>query len=249
MPLDEGPQLDLIWRYRNDASASAHRAPAAQWLAYAFPCRRFAPGLVADGARLGASSCTRYCGVEVYSAIPFPGADRGFSALCGAISGRAVLAGLPHRCLRVQPIAPLRCTPQAAFAPSTWLPERGFIARRNAGRLDSGGFPRLPLLRPTASVKSKPSSFKNAPGRAIKAQSKRVFAQRMRGRAFQSIPFPSISGPESRLINGLRARGQQELFSFPPPPGRRPASFQKFRRREHRPCRPENLRGAFGRGR
>jgi hypothetical protein len=29
---------------------------AAQWLAYMHPCRRFAPGLAADGARLGASA-------------------------------------------------------------------------------------------------------------------------------------------------------------------------------------------------
>jgi hypothetical protein len=29
---------------------------AAQWLAYTFPCRRFASGLTADGARLGASA-------------------------------------------------------------------------------------------------------------------------------------------------------------------------------------------------
>ena len=29
---------------------------AAQWLAYAFPCQRFAPGLTADDARLGADA-------------------------------------------------------------------------------------------------------------------------------------------------------------------------------------------------
>ncbi len=96
----------------------------------------------------------------------------------------------------------------------------------------SGEFPPgLPLPRSAASVKSKPLSFKNAPGGAIKAQSKRVFAQRTRGRAFQCFPFPSISGAESRLINALRARGRQKLFSFLLLPGRRSASFQKFRRR------------------
>lgn len=29
---------------------------AARWLAYTFPCRRFAPGLTADDARLGADA-------------------------------------------------------------------------------------------------------------------------------------------------------------------------------------------------
>ncbi len=29
---------------------------AAQWLAYTIPCRRFAPGLAADDARLGADA-------------------------------------------------------------------------------------------------------------------------------------------------------------------------------------------------
>jgi hypothetical protein len=29
---------------------------AAQWLAYAVPCRRFVPGLAADNARLGADA-------------------------------------------------------------------------------------------------------------------------------------------------------------------------------------------------
>jgi hypothetical protein len=36
------------------ASALRSKAFAAQWLAYTFPCRRFAPGLAADDARLGA---------------------------------------------------------------------------------------------------------------------------------------------------------------------------------------------------
>ena len=37
---------------------------AAQWLAYAHPCRRFAPGLAADDARLGAD-VVRYSFIAV----------------------------------------------------------------------------------------------------------------------------------------------------------------------------------------
>jgi hypothetical protein len=37
---------------------------AAQWLAYMHPCRRFAPGLTADDARLGAD-VVRYSSVSV----------------------------------------------------------------------------------------------------------------------------------------------------------------------------------------
>ena len=37
---------------------------AAQWLAYAHPCRRFAPGLAADDARLGADA-VRYSFIAV----------------------------------------------------------------------------------------------------------------------------------------------------------------------------------------
>ena len=37
---------------------------AAQWLAYAHPCRRFAPGLAADDARLGADA-VRYSFIVV----------------------------------------------------------------------------------------------------------------------------------------------------------------------------------------
>ena len=40
------------------------QAFAAQWLAYAHPCRRFAPGLAADDARLGADA-VRYSFIAV----------------------------------------------------------------------------------------------------------------------------------------------------------------------------------------
>ena len=38
----------------NAVGARDDKSFAAQWLAYAIPCRRFAPGLAADDARLGA---------------------------------------------------------------------------------------------------------------------------------------------------------------------------------------------------
>ena len=46
--------------------------------------------------------------------------------------------------------------------------------------------------------------------------------------SFHFLPFLA---PDLRLINALRARGRQKLISFPLPPERRPAWFQKFRRR------------------
>ncbi len=151
----------------------------------------------------------------------------------------------PHRCLVVQPIAHRsRCIPpHAAFAPVDQVhPERASSPDATRGGSKSGEFPCLPVLRSTgASVKSKPLSFKNTPRREFKAQSKRVFAQRMRRRAFQSFPFSSISGAESRLINALRARSAQELFSFPFLWDEGRPRFQTPED-EHRPCRPENLR-------
>ncbi len=182
-----------------------------------------------------ARSCTRYCGVEVYGAIPFPGADRGFSGLCGAIHPprSARRAGLPHRCLRVQPIAPLRCTPQSAFAPSTWFARAGLHRpkQRGGGRLEQRRVP-TPASSSIDGFGKVEAVVLQKRGRArhqgaVEARFRAADAPK----AFQSFPFPSISGVESRLINGLRARGQQELFSFPPSSGRRPASFQKFRRR------------------
>jgi hypothetical protein len=109
-------------------------------------------------------------------------------------------------------------------------PDRGFIAQRGAARAAASSHA-CPLLRPTASVKAKPSSFQKTPPMRNQAQSKRDRAQRGPERPFQIFPFPSISGPESRVINTLRARGGQKLFSFPLPPGRRPALFPEFRRR------------------
>ncbi len=53
---------------------------AAQWLAYAHPCRRFAPGLAADDARLGADA-VRYS----FIAVDFH---------------HLLLAGLPAHCHR-----------------------------------------------------------------------------------------------------------------------------------------------------
>ena len=53
---------------------------AAQWLAYMHPCRRFAPGLTADGARLGASAVR-----HSFTAVDWR---------------RLLLAGLPAHCHR-----------------------------------------------------------------------------------------------------------------------------------------------------
>ena len=48
-----GAPVRLAFRY--DYSVGARDYPfAAQWLAYAIPCRRFATGLAASNARLGA---------------------------------------------------------------------------------------------------------------------------------------------------------------------------------------------------
>ena len=45
----------IVWPSAGQtASALRSKAFAAQWLAYTFPCRRFAPSLAAGHARLGA---------------------------------------------------------------------------------------------------------------------------------------------------------------------------------------------------
>lgn len=51
--------------FRLTDSVGARIVPfVAQYLAYDIPCRRFAPGLAADGARLGADA-VRYAFIEV----------------------------------------------------------------------------------------------------------------------------------------------------------------------------------------
>ncbi len=46
----------IAFRSRNIVGARDNMAFAAQWLAYASPCRRFAADLAIDGARLGAGA-------------------------------------------------------------------------------------------------------------------------------------------------------------------------------------------------
>ena len=50
---DDAPRR-VAFRQMDNVGARDDKTIAAQWLAYAHPCRRFAPGLAADDARLGA---------------------------------------------------------------------------------------------------------------------------------------------------------------------------------------------------
>ena len=68
---------------------------AAQWLAYTHPCRRFAPGLAADDARLGAD-VVRYSFIVVDL-------------------HHLLLVGLPAHCHRNSPVLPR--APLHVFAP------------------------------------------------------------------------------------------------------------------------------------
>jgi len=44
----------VAFRFAHSVGGSRSASFAAQWLAYAFPCRRFAPALAGNDARLGA---------------------------------------------------------------------------------------------------------------------------------------------------------------------------------------------------
>ena len=70
-----GAPVRLAFRHGYGVSARNCFPFAAQWLAYAIPCRRFAPGLTTDDARLGA--------------------DAGPYSFIASDSHRLLLAGLP----------------------------------------------------------------------------------------------------------------------------------------------------------
>ena len=81
---------------------------AAQWLAYAHPCRRFAPGLAADDARLGAD-VVRYSfiAVDLHHLLL-----AGLPAHCHSNSGVSLSGGstVPRyaNCLRMSTVSPHR---------------------------------------------------------------------------------------------------------------------------------------------
>jgi len=50
----DSASVRLAFRFAQSVSVSGFASFAAQWLAYAFPCRRFAPALAGNDARLGA---------------------------------------------------------------------------------------------------------------------------------------------------------------------------------------------------
>ena len=64
---------------------------AAQWLAYASPCRRFAADLAINGARLGADVVRVTFAVEDFHLLLLAG----LPAHCGATSGRIAGAAKP----------------------------------------------------------------------------------------------------------------------------------------------------------
>ena len=132
-------------------------------------------------------------------------------------------ADLPHRGLVVQPIAH-RSDARLLMQPSlrSTRSARAALHRptQRRGRLEQRRVPTpASFFDRRASVKSKPSSFKNAPGCATKRSRSAISRNGRPERPFQIFPFPSISGPELRLINALRARGRQEIIFFPLSPG------------------------------
>ncbi len=79
----------IAFRSRNVVGARDNMAFAAQWLAYASPCRRFAADLAINGARLGAGVARATFTVEDFHLILLAGLPTHCGAICSRSGPRA----------------------------------------------------------------------------------------------------------------------------------------------------------------